>query len=126
LQVAQSTPTRQVLPEQQPLEQLLVSQVQVALAPVPVQRVPAGQGPPVEPQTQDRLPASQRLVMVPTQVTHALPDAPQAVSLSVVQVEPVQQPLEHKVELQPEQTPSGLGAWPHEPPTPHEVQVEPL
>jgi len=114
------------VPEQQPFEQLVVSQMQVALVPVPEQRVPDGHGPPVEPQTQLLAVVSQRLVCVPTQVTHAEPAAPQAVSLSAVQVEPVQQPVEHKVELQPEQTPSGLGATPHEPPAPHDTQAEPL
>jgi hypothetical protein len=109
LQVAQLTPTRQLVPRQQPLAQLVVSQMQVAEVPLPEQRVPDGQGPPVEPHTHALALVSQRLVAVPTQVPQALPAAPQAVSLSVVQVEPVQHPVEHRVALQPEQTPSALG-----------------
>jgi hypothetical protein len=126
LHVAQFTPTRQLAPRQQPLVQLVASQMQVALAPVPEQRVPDGQAPPVEPHTQLLDVVSQRLVLVPTQVTQAVPAAPQLVSLSAVQLEPVQQPVEHKVELQPEQTPSEFGGCPHCPPAPHEVQTEPL
>jgi hypothetical protein len=114
LHVAQFTPTRQLEPRQQPLEQLVVSQMQVALLPVPEQRVPDGQAPPVEPQTQLLAVVSQRLVCVPTQVMQAVPAAPHALSVSgVVQVEPAQQPDGHNVELQPEQTPSEFGGWPH-------------
>src|SRR5437763_7333046 len=121
LQVAQLTPTRQLLPEQQPLVQLVVSQTQVAAVPLPEQRVPDGQTPPVLPHTHDFDAMSQRLVAVAAQVTQAVPAAPQAVSVSgEVQLAPLQQPLPHKVALQPEQTPSGLGDWPHMPP-PHEV-----
>jgi hypothetical protein len=109
LHVAQLTPTRQVLPEQQPLAQLVVSQMQVALVPEPEQRVPDGHGPPVEPQTHASLVVSQRFVDDVAQVTQAVPGEPHDVSLSVVQVAPVQQPVEHNVELQPEQTPSGFG-----------------
>jgi hypothetical protein len=126
LQVAQLTPTKQELPKQQPLVQVVASQTQVALMPVPEQRVPAGQAPPVEPQTHDFAVVSQRLVLVPTQEMQAVPAAPHAVSVSRVQVEPLQQPFGHSVELQPEQTPSGLGDWPQLPPAPHEMQVEPL
>ncbi len=107
--------------------QLVVSQTQVALVPVPEQCVPDGQAPPVEPHTHDFEVVSQRLVMVPTQLKQAEPIGPQAVSLSAVQVEPEQQPVVHSVELQPEQVPSGFGDWPQvafEPP--HETQVEPL
>lgn len=123
----QSTPTRQTPPEQQPLAQLVVSQTQVALVPLPEQRVPDGQAPPVRPHTHALALVSQRLVCVPAQVTHAEPAAPQALSVSgVVQVEPAQQPVGQSVALQPEQTPSGLGDTPHEPPAPHETQAEPL
>jgi hypothetical protein len=110
LHVLQFTPTRQVLPKQQPFEQLVASQTQVALAPVPEQRVPDGQAPPVEPHTQLFDEVSQRLVLLPTQVTQAEPAAPHAVSVSgVVHVEPLQQPDGHKVGLQPEQVPSAFG-----------------
>jgi hypothetical protein len=109
LQVAQLTPTRQLFPEQQPLEQLVASQMHVAEVPLPEQCVPDGQTPPVLPHTHAFAVVSQRLVAVPTQVTQAEPAAPQLVSLSVVQEEPVQHPSGHSVELQPEQTPSGLG-----------------
>ena len=122
----QLTPTRQVLPEQQPLEQLVVSQMQVAVVPLPEQRVPDGQGPPVEPHTHALALVSQRLVCVPAHETQAEPAAPHAASVSVVHIEPVQQPVEHKVALQPEQTPSGLGATPHVPPLPQDVHAEPL
>ena len=108
------------------MEQLVASQTQMAPAPVPEQRVPDGQAPPVEPQTQLFELVSQRLVLLPTQVTQAAPMAPQLVSLSAVQLEPVQQPVVHKVELQPEQTPSEFGGWPHWPPAPPETQLEPL
>ena len=125
--MAQLTPTLQVLPKQQPLAQLVASQMQVALEPVPEQRVPDGQAPPVEPHTQLFDVVSQRLVVVPAQLMQAAPAAPQSLSVSgVMQVEPLQQPLGHKVELQPEQTPSAFGGCPHEPPAPHEVQTEPL
>jgi hypothetical protein len=125
--VAQLTPTSQVLPKQQPLAQLVVSQTQVAVAPVPEQRVPDGQAPPVEPHTQLFDDVSQRLVVVPAQLMQAAPAAPQSLSVSgVMQLEPLQQPFGHNVALQPEQTPSGFGAWPHWPPAPHEVQTEPL
>ena len=125
--MAQFTPTAQVLPRQQPLVHEVASQVQVAVAPVPVHLVPAGHGPPVEPHTHALLLGSQRLVLVPpVQLTHAAPMAPHEVSPSVVHVAPVQQPVVHKVELQPEQTPSGLGDWPQVPPAPHEVQIDPL
>ena len=70
------------MPEQQPLEQLVASQMQVALAPVPEQRVPDGQAPPVEPHTHCLAVVSQRLVAVPTQVPQDAPAAPQAVSVS--------------------------------------------
>jgi hypothetical protein len=127
LHVAQLTPTRQVLPEQQPLAQLVLSHTQVAFVPLPEQRVPEGQGPPVEPQTHAWAVVSQRLVALPTHETQALAAAPHWVSVSGrTHVEPLQQPSEHRVALQPEQTPSGLGAWPQAPPAPHEVQVEPL
>jgi len=127
LQVVQLTPTRQLLPEQQPLAQLVVSQMQVALVSLPEQRVPAGQGPPVEPQTHAWPLVSQRLVAVPMQVTQALAAAPHWLSVSgETQIDPLQQPLGQSVELQPVQTPSGLGAWPQAPPAPHEVQVDPL
>ena len=87
-----------------------MSQMQVAAVPVPEQRCPDGQGPPVEPHTHALALVSQRLVEVPTQVPQALPAAPHAVSVSgVVQTEPAQQPLAQSVALQPEQTPSGLG-----------------
>jgi hypothetical protein len=126
LQVAQFTPTRQLLPEQQPLEQLVASQMHVAAVPLPEQWVPDGQTPPVLPHTHDFAVVSQRLVAVPTQVMQALPAAPQLVSASAVHVEPVQQPFGQSVALQPEQTPSGLGDCPQVPVPPHEVQVEPL
>lgn len=114
------------MPEQQPLEQLVASQMQVALAPVPEQRVPDGQAPPVEPHTHCLAVVSQRLVAVPTQVPQDAPAAPQAVSVSgCVQIAPVQQVL-HKVALQPEQVPSGFGDCPHWPPAPHDAQVAPL
>lgn len=97
---------------------------QVAAAPVPEQTVPVGQGPPVEPHTQASLVVSQRLVAVPTvQLTHAAPMAPQLPLPSAVQVEPVQQPVGHKVELQPEQTPSVVA--PQVPPAPHDWQTDP-
>ena len=115
------------MPEQQPFEQLVESHTQVAVVPLPEQCVPDGQAPPVEPHTHAFRLVSQRLVCVPeVQLTQAEPAAPHAASLSAVQLEPVQQPVEHKVALQPEQTPSGLGDWPQVPPEPHEVQAEPL
>ncbi|MDB4967384.1 MAG: hypothetical protein JWN44_3073 [Myxococcales bacterium] len=114
------------MPEQQPFEQLVLSQMHVAAVPLPEQRVPDGQTPPVDPQTHDFEVVSQRLVAVATQVPQALPAAPQLVSASAVQVEPLQQPLGQSVALQPEQTPRGLGDWPHVPLAPHEVQTEPL
>jgi hypothetical protein len=127
LHVLQLTPTKQLLPKQQPLAQLVVSHTQVALAPVPEQRVPDGQAPPVEPHTQLFDAESQRLVVVPAQVMQAAPAAPHSVSVSgVMQDEPLQQPFGHSVELQPEQTPSAFGGWPHEPPAPHDLQLEPL
>jgi hypothetical protein len=127
LHVLQLTPTRHVLPAQQPLEQLVASHTHVADAPVPAQRVPDGQTPPVEPQTQLFDVVSQRLVLLPAQVTHAAPTAPHALSVSgVTQLEPLQQPFGHNVELQPEQTPSEFGGWPHAPPAPHDWQTEPL
>jgi hypothetical protein len=107
------------------LAQLVASQMQVALVPLPEQCVPDGQEPPVEPHTQLLALVSQRLVWVPTQVMQAEPAAPQDVSLSSVQLAPVQQPVVHSVELQPAQTPSAFGGWPHEPPAPHETQFEP-
>jgi hypothetical protein len=125
LHVAQLTPTRQVAPEQQPFGHEVASQTQVALVPLPEQRVPDGQTPPVEPQTQLLEVASQRLVDDVAQVTQALPAGPQAVSVSgVTQLEPEQQPFGHKVALQPEQTPSVVA--PQVPPAPHGVQAEPL
>lgn len=114
------------MPEQQPLEQLVASQMHVAAVPLPEQWVPDGQTPPVLPHTHDFAVVSQRLVAVPTQVMQALPAAPQLVSASAVHVEPVQQPFGQSVALQPEQTPSGLGDCPQVPVPPHEVQVEPL
>jgi hypothetical protein len=125
LQVAQLTPTRQLLPEQQPLGQLVALHTQVALAPLPLHIVPDGHAAPVEPQTH-LAEASQTLVLLVAQVTQAVPGAPHEVALSAVQVEPLQQPLGHKVALQPEQTPSGLGAWPQLAFAPQLAQVEPL
>ena len=113
------------MPEQQPLAQLVVSQMQVALVPLPEQRVPDGHGPPVEPHTHVFAVVSQRFVDVVAQVMQAEPTAPHALSVSgVVHVEPLQQPLGHKVALQPEQTPAVVA--PQVPPAPHDVQVEPL
>lgn len=121
----QLTPTRQLLPEQQPFAQLVVSQTQVAPAPLPEQRVPVGQAPPVEPHTQALAAVSQRFVVVDAQVMQAEPMAPHALSVSgVVQLEPVQQPDGQSVELQPEQTPSVVP--PQVPPAPQEAQVDPL
>ena len=115
------------MPEQQPLAQLVLSQTQVAAAPVPEQRVPVGQAPPVEPHTHALALVSQRFVVVDAQVMQAEPAAPHALSVSgSVQLEPVQQPDEQSVELQPEQVPSGFGACPHWPPAPHDAQVAPL
>ena len=113
-------------PKQQPLVQLVVSQTHDADVPVPEQCVPVGHGPPVEPHTHLSEVVSQRFVVDVAQVTQAVPGEPQLVSLSVVQVEPVQQPLGHSVELQPEQAPSGLGLWPQLPPVPQFTQAEPL
>jgi len=113
------------LPEQQPLAQLVLSQTHVAAAPVPEQRVPVGQAPPVEPHTHALALVSQRFVVVDAQVMQAEPAAPHALSVSgSVQLEPVQQPDEQSVELQPEQTPSVVP--PHVPPAPQEAQVDPL
>lgn len=112
------------MPRQQPLLQLVVLQTQVALAPLPEQTVPDGQGPPVEPHTHALAIVSHRLVDGVAQLTHADPAGPQALSLSGVQVEPLQHPDGHSVALQPEQTPSVVA--PQVPPAPHETQVEPL
>ena len=117
----------QVEPDvQQPPQPLEASHTQVAALPLPpVQVVPAGQAAPVEPQTQLLLVVSQRLVDVVAQVVQALPTVPHCVSVSgETQFEPAQQPLGHKVALQPLHTPSVVP--PQLPPAPHEVQVEPL
>lgn len=113
------------MPAQQPLAQLVVSQTQVAAAPVPEQRVPVGQGPPVEPHTHVLAVVSHVLVVLVAQLEQAEPAGPHCDGVSgVTQVEPLQQPFGQSVALQPEQTPCVVA--PQVPPTPQDWQTEPL
>jgi hypothetical protein len=86
---------------QQPPQPLAPSHTQVAEAPVPVQRVPVGHGPPVEPHTQ--APPVHRFATAGSQVLQVPPGVvPQLVVLMMVWQVPAasQQPVGHDVPSQ--------------------------
>ncbi|MDB4967385.1 MAG: hypothetical protein JWN44_3074 [Myxococcales bacterium] len=109
---------------QQPAQPLVALQTQLAVAPLPLQVVPAGQAAPVEPQAQ--APLVQRFALVASQVLQVPGVAPQlAVSMVLWQTPAAsQQPPGHD---EPSQTqPPATQRWPAVqlvPPGPHEQAV---
>jgi hypothetical protein len=113
----------QVEPEvQQPVQPLVALHTQVALAPLPLQTVPAGQAAPVEPHAQ--APLAQRFALVGLQVAQLPPPVVPQLLVSIVlwqAPEASQQPLGHDVASQTQ--PPETQRWPAAqtlPPGPHE------
>ncbi len=120
-QLVTSFPVRQVLPEQQPAQEV-ASQVQVLVP--PRQRCPIPQGAAVP---HRQVPVTEQLsARIASQATQAFPPTPQVLRPGALQVEPEQQPVRQVPALQPLQAPPkqvwpGGQPWQEPPPAPQAV-----